>query len=148
MQRFQFRLERVLDWQVKVCHLEEEKLRQWRQAVAETENRLERLKADSLATEKESLRQQAIPAEDLKALARYRSSVIHSERQLRSLREKQLEATEQQLDQLSRARQRLRIIEKLRERAFSEHRVAVDREVEALALESHLSKWMGEKQTS
>lgn len=140
MQKFQFRLERVMDWQVKVCHVEEEKLRLWRAAVAETEEKLAKLKADSAATEHASLDRQAIPAHELGALARYRTHVIRSERDLKEQKQVQLQATEQQMEALSRARQRLRIIEKLRERALHDHTYAVDRELEALALESHLSK--------
>jgi hypothetical protein len=39
-------------------------------------------------------------------------------------------------------RNRLRLIEKLRERALADYTLAADRELEALALECHLAKWV------
>ena len=142
MQRFHFSLERVLEWQVKVCHAEEEKLRLWLLAVSETEEKLVRLKADSMATEHESLKHESIPAEDLNALGRYRVRVTRNQRELKLKREEQLHATGEQMQKLSDERQRLHLIEKLRERALHEHTIAVDRELEALALDSHLAKWI------
>jgi len=144
MQPFRFRLERVFEWQRTVCHLEEEKTRLCRFAIAETEEKLAQLKADSLATEHELLKLPAIAAADLKALAQYRLKVIKRGRALAGEKQTRVQALETQTQKLLAERHRLRLIEKLRERALDAYTLAADRELETLALECHLSKWVSE----
>jgi hypothetical protein len=144
MQPFRFRLERVFEWQQKVCRLEEEKTRLCRFAIAETEEKLAQLKADSLATEHELLKLPAIAAADLKALAQYRLKVIKRGRALAGEKQTRVQALETQTQKLLAERHRLRLIEKLRERALDAYTLAADRELETLALECHLSKWVSE----
>ena len=144
MQPFRFRLERVFEWQQKVCRLEEEKTRLCRFAIAETEEKLAQLKADSLATEHELLKLTAIAAADLKALAQYRLKVIKRGRALAGEKQTRVQALETQTQKLLAERHRLRLIEKLRERALDAYTLAADRELETLALECHLSKWVSE----
>jgi len=142
MQPFRFRLERVFEWQRTVCRLEEEKTRLCRFAIAETEENLARLKADSLATEHELLKRPAIAATDLKALAEFRLKVNRQGRVLAAEKQTHVLALERQTQKLLAERHRLRLIEKLRERALDEYTLASDRELETLALECHLSKWV------
>ena len=141
MQPFRFRLERVFEWQQTVCHLEEEKTRLCRFAIAETQEKLAQLKADSLATEHELLKRPAISASDLKALAEFRLKAIKQGRALAAEKQTRVEALAKQTKTLLTERHRLRLIEKLRERALGEYTRAADRELETLALECHLSKW-------
>ena len=141
MQPFRFRLERVFDWQQTVCRLEEEKMRLCRFAIAETEEKLAQLKAGSLATEHELFQRPALTAADLKALAEFRLKVIKQGRTLAAEKQARIQALEEQTQKLLAERHRLRLIEKLRERALGEYTRAADRELETLALESHLSKW-------
>jgi hypothetical protein len=141
MQPFRFRLERVFEWQRTVCHLEEEKTRLCRFAIAETEEKLAQLKADSLATEHELFKRPAISASDLKALAEFRLKVIKQGRALAAEKQARIQALEKQTQKLLAERHRLRLIEKLRQRALAEYTLAADRELETLALECHLSKW-------
>jgi regulator of replication initiation timing len=142
MQPFRFRLERVLEWQQTVCHLEEQKTRLCRLAIAETEERIAQLKADSLATEHELLRRPTIAATDLKALAEFRLKVVKLGRALAAEKQTRVQALEKQTQKLLEERHRLRLIEKLRERALDEYTRAADRELETVALECHLSKWV------
>jgi flagellar biosynthesis chaperone FliJ len=142
MQPFRFRLERVFEWQQTVCRLEEEKTRLCRLAIAETEEKLAQLKAGSLATEHELQKRPAISAADLKALAEFRIKVIRQGRALAAEKQARLQALEKQTQKLLAERHRLRLLEKLRERALEEYTQAADRELEALALECHLSKWV------
>ena len=145
MQPFRFRLERVFDWQQTVCRLEEEKMRLCRFAIAETEEKLAQLKAGSLATEHELFKRPTLPAisaSDLKALAEFRLKVIKQGRALAAEKQARIQALEKQTEKLQAERHRLRLIEKLRERALADYTLAANRELETLALECHLSKWV------
>lgn len=142
MQGFKFRLQRVLQWQVKVCHLEEEGTRLCRLAVTEAEERIAQLRAESLVAEQDLLGHRAIAASDLIALARYRVQVALRGRDLEVQRQSFVSALEEQLHKLMAARRKLRQMETLRDRSLREHNLAVDRELESLALECHLSKWV------
>ena len=142
MQPFRFRLERVFEWQQTVCRLEEENTRLCRFAIAETEEKMAQLKAGSLATEHELFKRKAITAADLKALAEFRLKVVKQGRALATEKEARIQALETQTEKLMAERNRLRLIEKLRERALADYTLAADRELETLALECHLSKWV------
>ena len=142
MQPFRFRLQRVYEWQQTVCRLEEEKTRLCQFAIAETEERIAQLKADSLATEHELLKRPAMTAADLKALAEFRLKVIKQGRALAAEKQARIQALEKQTKKLLAERYRLRLMEKLRERALHEYTLSADRELETLALDCHLSKWV------
>jgi hypothetical protein len=141
---FRFRLQRVLDWQSKVCRLEEEKVRLWQHSVAETEARMAKLRADLAAIEQEALSRPTLQAADLAALERFRLMSRQSGRKLEAKRLEQIRELEKQLRIVQAERRRLRMIEKLRERAETEYRTEAGRELEAQALDSHLSKWVRE----
>jgi hypothetical protein len=111
-------------------------------AIAETEEKLAQLKAGSLATEHELFKRPAITAADLKALAEFRLKTIKLGRALAAEKQVRIQALEKQTQKLLAERHRLRLIEKLRERALAEYTLAADRELETLALECHLSKWV------
>jgi hypothetical protein len=142
MQPFRFRLKRVFEWQQTVCHLEEEKARLCRFAIAETEERIAQLKADSLATEHEVLQRPALAAGELKALAEFRLKTVKRGRALAAEKQARIQALDEQTKKLLAERNRLRLMEKLRERALAGYTLAADRELETLALECHLSKWV------
>jgi hypothetical protein len=138
MAPFRFRLERVLQWQVKVCHFEEEKVRECLLVVSETAEKLARLKADSLGIEQELLNHRAFTATDLKARAEFRTQVVKDERALIALKQAQTRDLEAQRQKLLAERHQLRLLEKIRERALQEHRTMADRELEASALDCHI----------
>jgi hypothetical protein len=142
MQGFKFRMQRVLQWQVKMCHLEEEGTRLCRLAVTEGEERIAQLRAEALAAEQDVLGHQAIAASDLIALARYRAQVAGRGRDLEARRQAVLAALEEQLRKLEVARRQLQRIETFRDRSLLEHNLTLNRELEALALECHLSRWV------
>jgi flagellar FliJ protein len=144
---FRFRLQRVLDWQSKVCRLEEENVRLCRYALAETEARMAQLRADLASIEREALSRRALQAADLAALERFRLMTQQSGRKLEAKRLEQVRELEKQLRIVQAERRRLRMIEKLRERAETEYRTEAGRELEAQALDSHLSKWVRETVT-
>ena len=142
MQRFRFRLQRVLQWQERVCRLEEDRFHQCMADVAETGEKLAHLAAQRVAIEREISSQRALFPADLYALEEYRRSAVEQQHALDREREVRLAALAAQREKLLAERRRLHIIEKLRERALQEHTRAADRETEALSLESYLSNWV------
>lgn len=145
MQRFQFRLQRVLQWQERVCHLEEDKLRTCLAEVAETEERLARHAAECIGIEQEFSNQAALAPGDLQALAAFRRKAVMDVQTLEHERQRRQAALDAQRQKLLAERRRLQIIEKLRERALQEYTRAADRELEALSHESYVSTWISRK---
>lgn len=141
MRQFRFRLERVAQWQLQVCHVEEENTRLCVLAVSETEEKLAQLRTDRLAAEQDLLSHRAIAATELKAWARFRIRVVAQERLLSAQRQSRIQALQEQRQKLLAERNRLRRIERIRERALQRHTEQMNKELEALALECHLSKW-------
>ena len=139
MQRFRFRLQRILDWQQRVCQVEEEQLRQRLAEAAETGEKLAQLAAGSVAIEQEFLSQPRLAPADLKALAEFRRKTVAERRVLGSEQAARQAAVTVQRDKLRAEKRTLQVYEKLRERAHVEYVLAVDRELEALGLESYLS---------
>ena len=142
MAPFRFRLDRVLEWQVKVCHREEENVRLGQAAVAETEARIAHLQADCLAADHEAKSHKAIPAMDLKALGHFQRKSAQTGRMLAEQRQGRLRDLRERRQKLWGERQRLELLRKIRERAAGEYNQALERELEAVALDSHLSQWV------
>jgi len=139
MQSFKFRLQRVLQWQAKMCHIEEEGPRLCRHAVTEKEQRIGQLWSESVVAEQE-LRRRDLAASDLIALGEYRRQVARRGRELEGQRVVLVAELEKQMHKLTVARRQLQRIETLRDRALQNYNAAVNRELEELALESHLAK--------
>jgi flagellar export protein FliJ len=142
MRRFQFRLQRVLQWQERVCRLEEEKLRTCLLDVAETEQKIARLAAERAAVEQEFSNRPALAAADLQALAAFRRKTVLDSRALEQEHEIRRSALDAQRQRLLAERRRVQVIEKLRERALEEHTRDADKELETLSQESYLSTWI------
>ena len=142
MQPFRFRLQRVLDWQKKLCQGEEEKLRLRILEVAECQEKLARLSARSVAMEQEFLGRSSMFPADLKAFAEFRRGAVRERHELVGEQKKRETVLGEQRQKLLTERRRLQVFEKLRERAWTEHRAAEDRELEALGLESYLSAFL------
>jgi flagellar biosynthesis chaperone FliJ len=137
--RFRFRLQRILDWQQRVCQLEEEQLRQRLAEAAETQEKLAQLAANSVAIEEEFFAQPRLAPADLKALAEFRRKTVAERRLLGSEQGTRQAAVTVQREKLLAEKRTLQVYEKLRERAHAEYARATDRELEALGLESYLS---------
>jgi len=144
MQRFQFRLERVLKWQERICRIEEEKLRQAAAEVAETDDKLVQLAAQRVSIELEFSNQALLAPPDLRALAEYRKKVVGDRQALEKERQTRLSAADTQRGKVLAERRKLEVIEKLRERALREYTQAADRELEALSHESYVANWVNQ----
>ena len=141
MRRFEFRLQRVMQWQQRLCKIEEDKLRGCLAEVAETENKLARLMAERVAIEEEFAVRSAVAPADLQALATFRRKTVADQHALDQERQSRQAALDSQRQRLLAERRRLQVIEKLRARALEEYTRAADRELESLGLESYLSTW-------
>lgn len=148
MQSFRFRLQRVLDWQQKVCLAEEEALRLRLLEVAHCQEKLAKLTARSVAMEHEFLGQRAMFSPDLKAFAEFRRSIVQERRELVSEQEKKEARMAEQRQKLLAERRKLEVFQKLRQRAWTEYSAAADRELEALGLESYLSAFVKRRSAS
>ena len=147
MQQFRFRLQRVLQWQERVCRLEEEKLRQSTALASQTEEKLAQLAAQRVAIEQEFSTQPILAPTDLQALGEYRRKAVTERQALELERGMRLAAVAAQRQKLIAERRKMEIIEKLRERALQEHTRAADREYEALSHESYLAAWTSRRRT-
>jgi len=140
MQSFKFRLDRVLRWQFDICRLKEGNVRTCRLAVHAAEEAIACLQVNRLAAEQTIRNESALPGPDLHAWARYFASLDQKRRELQAELRGLARALEEAVSQLMAERRRLRQIELIRCRALREHTLALEREIETVALESHLSK--------
>jgi hypothetical protein len=141
MIRFQFRLQKVLDWRRTQLEIEEAKFRHTAAALGAVDRARAELQAAAIHTECEVRRWVAIGGSDLGALAEYRGHVRSEEARLAARREACARAAAAQQAAMLEARRRCRLLEKLRERRLAEWKAASDREVEEMAAESFLAQW-------
>src|ERR1035441_143597 len=106
MQRFRFRLDRVLEWRRKEYRVEETRLAACVALVHATEQRIERLRAERASIERELLLRSAIPAADFFNLGRYRLRAAKEEIELAEERRRHLLATAEQRVRVQKAQRR------------------------------------------
>ena len=143
MQTFRFRLERVLAWYRKKCHIEESRLAQRIEALRELESRIVRFQAERVTVERELLVRREIAAADFVSLGRYRLRARELEAEFANERRRTEAALSEQRVRTQLAQRKVRLVEKLRERRVAEYTAAADRELETVAAEAYLAKWVG-----
>ena len=141
MHRFRFRLDRVLDWRRKQCEVEENRLAACLAAVQETERKIEALRAERASIDRELLNRPAIPAADFLNLGRYRLRAGKEEADLGEERRQRMQAAADQRLRVQQAQQRVRLLEKMRDRRLAEYDIDVARELEEAAAEAYLARW-------
>jgi flagellar biosynthesis chaperone FliJ len=141
MKEFRFRLDRVLEWRRKKYRMEETRLAACVALVHATERKIEQLRAERASIERELLQRRAIPATDFINLGRYRLRAGKEEIGLAEERRCHLLAAAEQRARVQQAQQRVKLLEKMRERRLEEHTAAVSRELENLAAEAFLARW-------
>jgi flagellar export protein FliJ len=141
MQRFQFRLERVLGWRRKKCQMEENRLAVCHGLVHATERQIEHLRAERTSIDRELIERPAIPAADFLNLSHYRLRASREAIELATeLQQRMLSASEQRA-RVQKAQQAVKLLEKLRERRLEEHTSLAGREQEQVAAEAYLARW-------
>jgi flagellar export protein FliJ len=141
MQRFQFRLERVLEWQRKKLQIEESRLAACLELVQIVEGKIAWLQADRSAIEADLLQRSAIPAADFLNLGRYRIRADKEELELAAERRQRLASADEQRARVLHAQRRVKLLEKLRERRRAEHAALEARELESVAAAAYLARW-------
>jgi flagellar export protein FliJ len=141
MKRFQFRLERVLEWRRRQAELEQSKL-------AQALGLAQRLETERLALAKSrreaqlgALQASATTAEDLWMLQDY---LLQSDRQDRVLAERisqQARVVQNQRLRVVEAERSREALERLRQSRHDEWRRESNRELEAFAAEAFLARW-------
>jgi hypothetical protein len=141
MQRFRFRLDRVLDWYRKKSQMEESRLAVCLDRVRDAERKIDRLRTEREAIEGELLGRSAIPAADFLNLSCYRLRANQEETSLAEERRERLASTAEQRVRVQRAQQRVKLLEKVRARRLEEHTAAAAYELEKLAADAYLARW-------
>jgi flagellar export protein FliJ len=147
VQPFRFRLQRVLEWQQKICDTEEEQLKLERAQLGQVRQHMESLEGRTASIEQEFLSQASLSSSDVKAFAEFRTSTVRSRQVLLGEEKKQEAAVAAQLEKYLNERRRLETLEKLKSRALQEHTLEETRELEALGLESYLSAFTTRRST-
>ncbi len=140
MQRFLFRLQRVLELWEKQADVEEIRLQELHSRRSALELQQQKLEQDRRVAERELVESRTVTASDLMALESFRHFTVQQRRQL-ALRQAEFEVQiEKQRICLMEARRRTRLMEKLRETRQAEWKRDFDRELDELAAESYLSR--------
>jgi flagellar FliJ protein len=144
MRRFRFRLETVLRWRGVELELEKSRIEKLFAERRGLEMQLLEVE-DSLRNAARLLEARTLGAEDLAAFERYRR---HLEREAESIAARRADCGKRiaaQQQRVVEAERRIRLLERLRERRLAEWTLESNRELEALASETFLSKWVREK---
>lgn len=139
MASFHFRLARVLEWYRKKCRLEESRLSIFIESAARAKTEIELHKEEVLRRRMEVIRSPGIEVFELAALDAFCRQAKRRELQLRQKSQASDQAVERQRKVVQIAQQRLRLVEKLRDRRFEEHRFQDERDLEQLASETWLA---------
>ncbi len=142
MQRFQFRLERVLEWRRKKCKMEENRLAVCHGLVHAAEWQIEHLRAERTAIDRELLQRSAIPAADLLNLSHYHLRAVQEAIKAANELQQRVQSASEQRARVQRAQQGIKLLEKMRERRLEEHTLLAGRELEQVAAEAYLARWL------
>ena len=138
---FRFRLQKVLDWRQTQLELEEIKFKRQTAALADLDRARAELEAAGVKAEVQVRDWIPLAGRDLAALGSFRLSVKLKEREIAIRRAECQEKLHAQQRVMLEARRRCRLLERLKERRFSEWELAQNRELEQLATESYLAQW-------
>lgn len=142
MSAFRFSLEKALEWRRKQLELEETRFKQCVAALATLDGQRAELEAAAIRAELEVRGSSVIAGCDLEALGRFRRAVQDREAALELRRADSRTKMESQQTVMMAARRRCRLLERLRERRLAEWTAVRDKELEELAAESYLARWV------
>jgi flagellar export protein FliJ len=145
MGRFQFPLDKVIRWRSLEFALEQSKLKR----LGQEQIRLQ-MQAAALGAEKSKLAGSIVTlpdprGTDLRAMVDYGANLRRRAQKLGDLKARSDRDLAAQKKKYNEAKQRLQLLEELRERKLTEWRYEQARELEALAGESYLATWNRER---
>lgn len=141
MTTFKFPLQRAFDWRRTQLGLAEARVEQQLAALAGIDQARAELDAMGHRTEAEVRQFQGLEGGDLSALGSFRLAIKVRGRELAAQRvECQRELAARQAVMLE-ARRRCRLLERLKERRWTEWQSAAERELGELAADSYMAQW-------
>ena len=147
MRRFQFRLESVLGWRVVELEIEEGRLERLFTERRGWDDRARALE-DQRRESAQLIAAKTLDGQQLAAFTYHRRYLEREAARMAAQRadcEKRIAAQQQRVVEAER---KVRLLERLKERRLAEWTLDFNREVEALASETFLSKWAQEKSRS
>jgi hypothetical protein len=141
MTTFRFPLQKALDWRRTQLELAEARLREQRAALAAIDRARLELQATGRRTEVEVRAFRPLEGGDLSALGRFRLQVQARDQELAARRVKCQKELSVRQAALLEARRSSRLLERLKERRWTEWQAGRDRELEELAADSYLAQW-------
>lgn len=148
MNAFRFPLERVLEWRRGELELAELKLQQLTVAVAAVDKALAELETAGIQAEILVRDWSPVCGRDLTALGSFRLQVRKKNQDLAARRAECAGHLAAGRSAMLEARRRFRLLERLKERRWEAWRLARDKELEELASESYLARWVGRLDTA
>ncbi len=140
---FHYPLERVLDWRRSELEQAELKFQQLTAAVSAVDRDIAELETAGIQTELLVRDWSPVSGRDLAALGSYRVYVRKKNAELAARRIECTKRLAAGRAAMLEARRRFRLLERLKERRFEAWRLARDTELEQLASESYLARWVG-----
>jgi hypothetical protein len=138
---FHFSLQKALEWRGTQLELAEAKLQQQLAALTQLDRASEQLQQMGQQTEVQVRAYQPLAGADLRALGSFRMLVKSQQQNLAAQRaERQKEVAAHQAAMVE-ARRRCRLLERLKEKRWTEWQAARDKELEELASDSFLAQW-------
>jgi hypothetical protein len=141
MTSFRFPLQKVLEWRRAQLEMEEIRFKQQAAALADLDRSRAELEAAGIAAELQVRDWSPLIGRDLAALGSFRVRVKQQEQQIATRRVDCAAKLAQQQSAMLEARRRFRLLERLKDRRFSEWQSASNRELEQVAAESYLAQW-------
>ena len=141
MKRFEFRLQKVLEWREKQLELEDARYKQHIAGIASLDRARAGIEAEGQQAEMALRSARAVTGQELSALAGFRQHVKARAIEIAAQRAEAQKRLEAQQRVMLEARRRCRLLERLKERRLSEWQAACDRELDELASESFLARW-------
>ena len=141
MKRFQFSLQRVLEWRSLQMRAAEEKLTRLQEEQSALVHRETALRAAEIKAEMGLLKLPVMDGADLQSLAAFQLKMRSERAELQALEVKNQAEIVAQRNRVLIARRDFRVVEKLRERRLQAWTYLTDREIEATAAENYLARW-------
>jgi hypothetical protein len=141
MKAFQFPLEKALDWRRTQLELEEARYKQGAAALAGLDRQRAEIEASGIEAEIQVRQWSPIAAGDLTALGNFRRHVKARDSEIARQRVEAAQKLAEQQKLMLQARRRCRLLERLKERRFTEWTAERDHELEEIAAESYLARW-------
>jgi flagellar export protein FliJ len=141
MTRFQFRLQKVMEWREKQLDMEEAIFKRHAAEVTSLERARDNLAAAATQAELQLHTLQVLDGSDLSALAGFQRHVQTQRVALALQHSAAQQSMAKQQEAMLEARRRCRLLERLKQRRLGEWEKARDRELDEVASESYLAGW-------